>query len=148
MRLHRGMPVMQGSDMRDAQGRSSAMMQQGMMGGGMNSAVRRGSASKDADLVRSSSRHTKKWRHHPYVDTILWRHVVFLQKKNSQSHTCLHWWRNVDPTVILTLETLISSQRWCRRPRPSQNLTHRKNQSKYEVHYCIIMYCKLINKRL
>ena len=60
MRLHRGMPVMQGSDMRDAQGRSSAMMQQGMMGGGMNSAVRRGSASKDADLVRSSSRHTKK----------------------------------------------------------------------------------------
>ena len=87
MRLHRGIPPnMSGSDMRDAQGRSSAMMQQGMMGGGMNSAVRRGSASKDADLVRSSSRHTKKWRHKPYLDTCLWRHVVFLETKTQPTN--------------------------------------------------------------
>ncbi len=53
---------MVGSDLRDGGRMSSSMMQQGMVGGsaGINSGVRRGSASKDADLVRSSSRHTKK----------------------------------------------------------------------------------------
>ncbi len=54
MRLHRGMPSA-GADMRT--GDRTSMMQQGMMG---SAAARRGSASKDADLVRSSSRHTKK----------------------------------------------------------------------------------------